>query len=180
MRTHLLILIPALLLISCNNSSIDIEKIEEEVSSAKVISCDDFQSITTENGLLYNNVWNKRAAQNHPHSQCLTSKTFDGKEQQGWTWDWPEGKRVIYAYPQIKVGASPWQPSPSFNNTFPVKISSLASLSLSFELDILTNSNYNIASSMWVTKTRVLGAQPQPSSIAAEIMVLFDNFEAGL
>ncbi len=168
MKAKTLMLASILMLISCSDDSIEIE---QQVYSANRISCDDYKSVSTENGLLYNNVWNKQAAKNKTHSQCLIERAFKDKKQYGWSWDWPAGNRVIYAYPQIKVGASPWQPTPNFNDAFPAQIDALKSLSLSFQLDILTTSNYNIASSMWVTKSPVSGTEPQPSSIAAEIMV---------
>ena len=168
MKITALILVAMLTLISCSDNTFELE---QQLAMVKPITCDDFQAANTEMGLLYNNVWNKQAAHNHSSSQCLISRIVEGKTQFGWSWDWPQGNPVIYAYPQIKVGASPWQPEPNFNKTFPVKIASLTSLSLSCDLAILSNGNYNIASSMWITKTAVTGAQAQPASIAAEIMV---------
>lgn len=136
-----------------------------------VLGCDDYQSIEVKPGVLYNNVWNKHADDSGAGVQCLESRTVDGSVQYGWSWSWPEGKRVIYAYPQIKRGSSPWAPKPNSDARFPARISSLEALELVFDTETVTNGIHNLAASMWLTQEPINSDAPNPSAIAAEVMV---------
>jgi len=136
-----------------------------------VLGCEDYQSLEVKPGVLYNNVWNKHADESGDGVQCLESRIVDGVIQYGWSWSWPEGKRVIYAYPQIKRGASPWAPKPTDDDRFPAKISSLQALELAFETETTTNGIHNLAASMWLTKEPIGDEAPNPSAIAAEVMI---------
>ena len=89
------------------------------------LTCRDYATVITEHGVLTNNVWNKQAAGNKKWSQCIEKKTEGDSTIYGWSWSWPKGKRAIYGYPQIKVGASPWAPEPKFDDRFPMALAQL-------------------------------------------------------
>jgi len=133
----------------------------------ELISCDDYASKVTPTGLLYNNVWNKNAAKNADARQCLVERPSNEVAQYGWLWDWPTSPKAIFAQPQIKIGSSPWDPSPKFGDDLPLKISDVLKLNLAHELDIISNGNFNVATTMWLTQT----ATPNKDSIAAELMI---------
>lgn len=164
----ILILLAVLTLASCRSDSTQTPWVKPESTP---LGCEDYQSIPVAAGVLYNNVWNKHADTKGTGVQCLESRTVDGALQYGWSWSWPGGRRVIYAYPQIKRGASPWAPVPNSDERFPVKISSLRTLDLAFDVEILTNGIHNLAASMWLTREPIKGEEPNSSVIAAEVMV---------
>jgi hypothetical protein len=163
-----LIIAGNLALIACDKESV------EEVAWVKpvtqTISCDDYYSEITPNGTLYNNVWNKHAAQKLSWSQCLEKNSSSGLY--GWSWVWPTKKNnAIYAYPQIKLGTSPWAPTPNLYPEFPLDHSLINSLVIEHELDIQSNGEHNVATSLWLTNTKEIGNTPNPSAILAELMI---------
>lgn len=135
------------------------------------ISCEEYYSELISLGVLTNNVWNKGAAGAEMWSQCLEKRIHDGVVQYGWSWSWPFGREVIYAQPQIKIGASPWAPEPKFNTAFPIKIADLNSLKIEHELDVTTNGNHNNVVTMWLVSEPYKGSKPRPEIIVAEIMI---------
>lgn len=164
-----LMLVAVLALTSCERN--DPKSSPWVKPESTILGCEDYQSITIESGVLYNNVWNKHSDDSGNGVQCLESREVNGAIQYGWSWSWPEGKKIIYAYPQIKVGSSPWAPEPRFGNRLPAKISSLQALELAFDVEIITNGTHNLAASMWLTREPVNGGEPNPSVIAAEVMI---------
>ncbi len=168
-KVRALILIAVFALASCGrNDSKPSSWVKPE---STVLGCEDYQSIAIEYGVLYNNVWNQQADDGGNAVQCLESREVDGVVQYGWSWSWPQGKQVIYAYPQVKVGTSPWAPKPGFDDRFPAKISSLQALEIAFDAETVTDGNHNLAASMWLTNSAIQGDEPDPSLIAAEVMV---------
>jgi len=135
------------------------------------VNCNEYFSIETEHGVLNNNVWNKYAAEDDDWSQCLEKRKIDSTYQYGWSWSWPTSRRVIYAYPQIKMGSSPWLPEPKFDARFPLQISTLKDLEISHEVDIIANGNFNVATTMWLVDEPNKGSQANSDIIAAEIMI---------
>ncbi|WP_226648665.1 hypothetical protein [Microbulbifer variabilis] len=81
------------------------------------ITCENYSTISTDQGVLTNNVWNKDAARGDDWNQCLEKRLVDGEYQYGWSWSWPSGRKVIYSQPQIKIGSSPWMPEPKFDSS---------------------------------------------------------------
>jgi hypothetical protein len=134
------------------------------------VTCDDYGTIQTKQGILTNNVWNKKAAGHKKWSQCIVKKMEGDSIVYGWSWSWPKGKRVIYGYPQIKVGASPWAPEPKFDDRFPMDLSQLEQLDVSIDVETSSNGNYNLATSMWLIREPNPSSQPNQSIIAAEVM----------
>jgi hypothetical protein len=137
--------------------------------STDTISCDDYFAAQTQIGVLYNNVWNKNAAQTFAWSQCLEKSPANG--DYGWSWVWPTKSNVIYAYPQIKIGSSPWAPAVDLTSEFPLKTSEVSSLVIAHTLEIEGSSEHNVATSMWLTNSANIGAQPNPGIIVAELMI---------
>jgi hypothetical protein len=132
------------------------------------IGCADYFS-QVDGPNVYNNVWNKGAADGGPWTQCLERHPVTGLL--GWSWNWPQRRNVIFGYPQVRRGSSPWAPLPHAPSDFPVAHSGLRSLRVSHELDIVTNGSHNVATSMWLTSTGYVGDSPNPSAILAELMV---------
>lgn len=135
-----------------------------------IISCEDYYSHITSLGVLTNNVWNKQAAAGERWQQCLVRRQVADKTQYGWSWSWPNGRRVIYSQPQLKIGSSPWAPEPKFDDAFPLTISELESLDISHSLEIETNGDLNTATTLWLIKEPYKGVTPTRSIIAAEVM----------
>lgn len=169
LKMKIIILIVTLVLISCGNESTTPSSWVKPEST--VLGCGDYQSIAVELGVLYNNVWNKQADESGDGIQCLESRTVEGVVQYGWSWSWPEGKRVIYGYPQIKRGPSPWAPQPNSDSRFPIRISAINTLELEFDTETITDGIHNLAASMWLTKEPISGDSPNASAIAAEVMI---------
>lgn len=140
-------------------------------AEVETLGCGDYLAIPTANGILFNNVWNKHAAGTDKWTQCLEQRTVNGTVQYGWSWNWPRGRQVIYAYPQIKLGASPWAPEPAMDTRFPVKISTLKRFEVSYEVETTSDGDHNLATSMWLTKSPVKDGKPEPSAITTEVMI---------
>jgi len=130
------------------------------------IACDDYYSHKTKLGIFNNNVWNKHAAE-----KDTVSQEMDHETQYGWSWSWPEGRRVIYAYPQVKVGSSPWAPEPRFDDRFPLQLSTLKKLRVHHDLEIDAVGEYNVATTLWLTREAHQGNKPELSNIIAEVMI---------
>lgn len=135
------------------------------------LGCENYQSVKLDNAVLYNNVWNKDAAKNYDWKQCLEQKPDAGLPTYGWSWDWPNEGRDIFGYPQIKVGSSPWDPLPRIDARFPVKVDRLQNLFVSHDLDISSDGEFNVATTMWLTNSPNIGDTPNKSIITAEIMI---------
>ncbi len=140
-------------------------------SDSTSITCKDFDAFSTPEGVLTNNVWNKHAAEDDAWSQCLEKRRLGEQIQYGWSWSWPMNRRVIYSQPQIKIGASPWAPTPKFDNSFPLEIAELKKLTIEHSLEINTNGDHNIATTLWLISEPYTGNSPKPSIIVAEIMI---------
>lgn len=54
---------------------------------------------------------------------------------------------------------------------FPAKIATLKKFDVSFEVETETDGDDNLATSLWLTKSPVLDGKPDPSAIAAEVMI---------
>ncbi len=157
----------------------------------EVINCEDYGTESTNLGLLVNNVWNKHAVGGKPEGgtrQCLVKLRRDDDIVYGWLWDWPRSPRAVFAQPQIKLGASPWDPSMSFGNDFPVRVAEVSSADLSHRLSVTSNGNYNVAATMWLTDVPIdsrsqLTLEQRRQAIVAEFMIwtyyTADQFKPG-
>ncbi|MFO1370788.1 MAG: hypothetical protein U1F46_17545 [Marinagarivorans sp.] len=167
LRPVLLVFIISLYLSACKNKGAYARTWKKP--ETQTISCVDYFSEITPNGILYNNVWNKNAAKSFSWSQCLEKNPSTGLP--GWSWTWPNTSNVIYSYPQIKLGISPWAPQPKLSSDFPLDNTSIRSLVIEHELEIQGNSEHNVATSLWLTNTKNIGENPNPGAIIAELMI---------
>jgi hypothetical protein len=172
MQKHLIITVVTIMLCQSVLYGCSLEKESAWTPPAfDTLKCSDYANHQTNMGTLNNNVWNKRAAEKKAWKQCLIKKQENGKTIYGWFWDWPGNKRVIYAYPQIKLGSSPWAPTPALRQPFPLKMSSLTKLTVTHHLETETNGTHNTATSLWLTDSFYAEIEPNPSIISAEIMI---------
>lgn len=167
LRFTFLVFISIMPLFACQKESAS--KMVWEKPDTQTINCGDYFSESTPNGILYNNVWNKNAAKNSPWSQCLEKNSATGLF--GWSWVWPTRSNVIFSYPQIKLGISPWAPQPKLTSEFPLDNLSVNSLVVEHELEIQGDSEHNVATSLWLTNTKEIGENPNPGAIIAELMI---------
>lgn len=158
-----------LALISCKENLIDDKPWKKPDSTS--LGCTDYLSIPAEFGTLYNNVWNKQAAKDFDWQQCLEKRTIENTVQYGWSWQWPSHKKVIYGYPQIKVGLSPWDPGAVKSKVFPLSVKATKSLTISYDLDIQTNGQLNVATTLWIINTPEIPKNNAESAIIAELMI---------
>jgi hypothetical protein len=172
MRTLALFIATSLLMSCERNDTLQNQWIKPDSTT---ISCQDYFSLETKQGVLTNNVWNKHAAKKDPWEQCLEKKTINGEVHYGWSWSWPSGRNVIYAQPQIKVGSSPWAPTPKLDDSFPLKIIGLSQLDISHEIEVSTNGNHNTAITMWLISEPYEGKETNTDIIVAEIMFWTDS-----
>lgn len=139
--------------------------------SSVTLGCEDYQSVELDHAVLYNNVWNKGAARNYDWEQCLEQKPSAEVPIYGWSWNWPKKGRNIFGYPQIKVGSSPWEPLPGIDARFPIKMDSLRNLFVSHNVEISSDGEHNVATTLWLTRSPEIGDTPNKSVITAEIMI---------
>jgi hypothetical protein len=134
------------------------------------LSCEEYASEITPIGIFTNNVWNRQAANGAAWSQCLMKRTEGDSVFYGWSWSWPFVEEAVYGYPQVKIGASPWAPEPRLDDRFPLSISRLKKLDITHTIEVNSNDNYNVATSMWLINEPILSPEPNPSIIVAEVM----------
>lgn len=131
------------------------------------LGCEAYQSFVVAQGVLNNNVWNRQAAKGLPYSQCIESRELDGRIQYGWSWSWPNTQRAVFAQPQIKIGQSPWQPEQIFGHKLPAKLKDIKRLTLNAELDVITNGEHNVATTLWFVDSEA----NDKDSIRLELMI---------
>jgi hypothetical protein len=126
-------------------------------------------------GTLRNNAWNAQAAGRWSSwKQCLRQRTLaDGSVQWGWSWDWPNRDR-LYAYPGITIGPSPWAAGPGTEAGFPRRVADIREMPVSYDLEIESAGKYNLAAEMWLIRAPRVPTPPDPSLIAAELMIWTD------
>ncbi len=166
-RLAILIMVSGLFLSACDQELQSESKWKKPAT--ETISCEDYHSETTPNGILFNNVWNNSAAGFFSWSQCLEKNPANGNY--GWSWVWPNIYNFTYAYPQIKTGASPWDSSPEPESGFPLRFSETRSLVIAHELEILGDSELNVVTSIWLTNPTEIDGNPDPFSIIAELKI---------
>lgn len=148
------------------------------------LDCGDYAFVATPLGRLSNNVWNQQAAGGAPKRQCLMQRSVAddgsgrGGTQYGWSWHWPEGGGAVCAYPEIVVGAKPWDAGPGNDPRFPRRVADTRRLIVSYAVDTVAGGSHNLAASIWLIRTPRVAAPPDPTAIAAEIMVWTDSTPA--
>lgn len=147
-------------------------------SSPAVVStltCEATASVTTAQGRLDNNAWNRAAVGTQTWQQCLRQSVKDGVTDIGWQWDWPTTSSVVLSYPRLMIGANPWEDGARRSDSrFPVSLQSTGSLRLQYTLDITpsgTDSRFNLATSMWLINTPTVATPFDVNAITTEVMV---------
>jgi hypothetical protein len=142
----------------------------------RTLSCDGDLHLTNPTGvILFNNVWNSIAAGIRAWSQCLLSRTDShGVAQYGWKWSWPALGGALFAYPEVFVGAKPWETGPGNDARFPFRLANANTLNLRFSAETATTGSHNLAASIWLISTPQVAAPPVFSDIKAEVMIWTD------
>jgi hypothetical protein len=125
-------------------------------------------------GRLVNNTWNRAAAGSAPWSQCLVERGSGSAVQVGWAWNWPANGTQVFAYPEIVIGAKPWDAGPGNDARFPRSIASTPQLRVSYDTEVTASGSYNTAASIWMIRTPQVASVPVLADITAEIMVWTD------
>lgn len=126
-------------------------------------------------GVLFNNTWNSVSAGSQAWSQCLQKRTLaDGSTQYGWRWSWPASGGALYAYPEVVVGAKPWETGPGNDARFPIQLSAAKTLRLRYGVDTSTSGSHNLATSIWLIRTPTVAAPPVYADIRGEVMIWTD------
>jgi hypothetical protein len=127
-------------------------------------------------GQLFNNVWNSSVAGSFAWRQCVVQRQVGTSTQYGWTWVWPDPGVAVYAYPGIGVGNSAYSNGPHGDSRFPVRISAVNRMIVSYDVETVATGSRNLAAEMWITSTPI--TQPDPSVIATEFMIWSETVPA--
>lgn len=144
---------------------------EPAAGAVTTLSCAPDASATTALGRLHNNTWNRQAVGSQAWQQCLQQRGSGAALEVGWTWQWPANAGTVLAYPSLVLGAKPWEPGPGNDARFPRRIDSLNRLLLSHELSTSATGQYNLAWSLWLTRSASVANPPDVTAITGEVMV---------
>lgn len=148
---------------------------EIPVDGENIISCDGFASHLTPIGRLSNNTWNSQAAGDFPYKQCIKERVLNGKKSYGWSWEWPDTSNSVFSYPEIIVGAKPWEPGPGNDDRFPRTIQDTPELYVTYDLDTEGTGIYNLATSIWMIDTPTVSNPQDIGAIKTELMIWTDS-----
>lgn len=162
-----LFVVPFLFLVACGGGGSS----DEPQLVTKTLGCTDWLSINTPAGRLSNNVWNKQAAGSFKPTQCLEQRVAGNSLEYGWSWNWPANSNNIFAYPEIIVGAKPWEPGPGNDARFPRQVSATNRLLVSYDAEVTTTGAHNLAASIWLINTPTVANPPVTSNIVTEMMI---------
>ena len=141
----------------------------------RILGCAPNESVAlASGGQLVNNTWNAAAAGSFAWSQCLLEKRSGNSVQFGWNWRWPDDGNQVYAYPEINMGAKPWESGPGNDVRFPRALANTPRLLIDFDVVSSGTGSRNLAASFWFIKTPSVASPPVVSDIVAELMVWTD------
>jgi hypothetical protein len=163
-----LFLVPFLFLLACGGGG---SSSDEPQLVTKTLGCTDWLSVNTPIGRLSNNVWNKQAAGSFKPTQCLEQRVAGSSLEYGWSWNWPANSNAIFAYPEIIVGAKPWEPGPGNDARFPRQVSATNRLLVSYDAEVNTTGAHNLAASIWLINTPTVSNPQDTSNIVTEMMI---------
>ncbi|WP_290871135.1 hypothetical protein [Aquabacterium sp.] len=145
-------------------------------TTVRTLNCTADARVTRpEGGLLFNNTWNSAAAGQATWEQCLIARTTAaGVNQYGWRWTWPSAGGALFAYPEIVVGAKPWEAGPGNDSRFPIRIAQAQALRLRYTTETQAIGSRNLATSLWLIQTPEVASPPVESDITAELMIWSD------
>jgi hypothetical protein len=162
-----LFLVPFLFLAACGGGG---SSSDEPQLVTKTLGCTDWLSVNTPVGRLSNNVWNKQAAGSFKPTQCLEQRVAGSSLEYGWSWNWPANSNDIFAYPEIIVGAKPWEPGPGNDARFPRQVSATNRLLVSYDAEVNTTGAHNLATSIWLINTPTVANPQDTRNIVTEMM----------
>jgi hypothetical protein len=173
MWNKLNIFILVTMLVGCSDRVSEKQKLTEIEQNKAILAftCEGYGSRNTPYGDLQNNIWNAHSAADFNWTQCLAMRTLDANTQYGWYWQWPEDGDKVYAQPQITLGNSPWLKHNQIKKGFPISVNQLEKLDIDYSLEILTDGELNLATTLWLTHTDTIQLEVDKSTIAAEVMV---------
>lgn len=122
-----------------------------------------------------NNTWGVN--EDITYQQCLIQKDENGTKKYGWTWTFSgKAPNWVYSYPEILVGWSPWGGGTATDPSYPVKISDISSLTMTFDVDMDINGSYNLAPEIWIISSKPASpTMEKPETlITTEIMFWMD------
>ena len=120
-----------------------------------------------------NNQWGSGKSQGR-FEQCLLKRTVNGKQERGWTWNFPGTDSTVFSYPEIIFGWKPWTGGKTTDEHLPARVSQLKKLTLIYEVESEITGSYNLAPEVWITKRSVKDGPAAPSAITAEVMFWMD------
>lgn len=162
-----------ILFVSCSDGVSEKQKLSaiEKNKAILAFTCEGDGSRSTVFGDLQNNIGNAHTAAEFDWTQCLAMRTLDANTQYGWYWQWPEDGNKVYAQPQITLGNSPWLQHNQIKSGYPISIKQLDKLDIDYNLDILTDGELNLATTLWLTHSDTIKTEIDKSNIAAQVMV---------
>ncbi|MDN4501988.1 glycoside hydrolase family 12 [Alteromonadaceae bacterium BrNp21-10] len=160
-------------LIGCTPAVTDQQLLTDITDNQQIttLNCDGFASIHTDVGDLQNNIWNAHSAADFEWTQCLAERVVDGNSQYGWYWQWPQDGTKVYAQPQITLGQTPWLEHETAYAGYPVEIAALQQLNMDYDVEIITQGELNLSSTLWLTTSPTILSQVDKSTIAVEMMI---------
>ncbi|MFT6992000.1 MAG: hypothetical protein ACJASL_003997 [Paraglaciecola sp.] len=143
----------------------------EQNKAILAFTCEGYGSRSTAFGDLQNNIWNAHSAQGFEWTQCLAMRTLDANTQYGWYWQWPEDGNKVYAQPQITLGNTPWLQHNQVKSGYPISVNQLEKLDIDYSLEILSDGELNLATTLWLTHSDTIQTEIDKSTIAAQVMI---------
>ena len=173
----------AIIVAGCSDGVSEKQKLAaiEQNKAILAFTCEGYGSRSTPLGDLQNNIRNAHSAAEFDWTQCLAMRTLDANTQYGWYWQWPEDGDKVYAQPQITLGNSPWLSHNQIKAGYPISVNQLEKLDIDYSLDILTDGELNLTTTLWLTHSDTIQLENDKSTIAAEVMIwtyASDDFHA--
>lgn len=162
-----------LFLAACSDGVSDKQKLAaiEQDKRILALTCAGYESHKTPYGDLQNNIWNAHSAKGYDWTQCLAMQTIDGNTQYGWYWQWPQDGDKVYAQPQITLGNTPWLDHSVVKPGFPIAVNQISILEFDYALNIKTDGELNLTSTLWLTTSDKILSKKDKTTIAVEMMV---------
>jgi hypothetical protein len=172
MRNKIRVFVIVTMLMGCSEGMNEKQKLAaiEKNKTILAFTCEGYGSRTTPYGDLQNNIWNAHSAEEFDWTQCLAMRTLNANTQDGWYWQWPEDGDKVYAQPHITLGNSPWLKHDEIKSGYPISVNQLEKLDIDYSLEILTDGELNLATTLWLTHSDSISTDVDKSNIAAEVM----------
>src|SRR5512146_3307287 len=101
-----------------------------------------------------NKQWGSGKAQG-PFEQCLLKRTVDGKQQRGWTWNFPGTDSSVFSYPEVVFGWKPWTGGKTTDPHLPTRVGDYKKLTLVYDVESQITGSYNLAPEVWIVNRNV-------------------------